>query len=318
MNNSYRIAAVTVALVMAGWSVQASAQLTRQSLPTQRQASGPLPTSTPAPTLVVAPSVTVDPVVAGGQLLLRTRGMGATANGRRVRMVRVSDGEAQYLDIVTWRDGAVVVSVPARPFGVQPSPEALLVGVCVTNGGWVGIPARTVFALGPHRTGIRPPGCAVPDWDGDGTNARACGGTDCDDGDSRRVPGGIEICDAANVDEDCDVTTHGSRDADGDGRDDMTCCNADSKNGRICGDDCDDYRAGVHRLASEVCDQFDNDCDSAIDEGVKQALWLDRDGDGFGDPAAIQMACGWAPGLSHIGNDCNDADANVYKGHGCD
>lgn len=55
------------------------------------------------------------------------------------------------------------------------------------------------------------------DNDGDGYTAMACGGNDCDDNDARRYPGNIEQCDARGIDEDCDPTTVGSLDADGDG-----------------------------------------------------------------------------------------------------
>jgi hypothetical protein len=50
-------------------------------------------------------------------------------------------------------------------------------------------------------------GCT--DNDGDGHLAMSCGGDDCDDNDSNRYPGNVEINDAADHDEDCDVNTHG-------------------------------------------------------------------------------------------------------------
>jgi hypothetical protein len=61
------------------------------------------------------------------------------------------------------------------------------------------------------------------DNDGDGASDMACGGDDCDDNDPNRFPGNVEVCDAANHDEDCDPNTIGSLDADGDGFIDYGC-----------------------------------------------------------------------------------------------
>ena len=53
--------------------------------------------------------------------------------------------------------------------------------------------------------------CEMPceDRDGDGHTAVHCGGDDCDDNDANRFPGNVEIQDAQDHDEDCDVNTHG-------------------------------------------------------------------------------------------------------------
>lgn len=61
--------------------------------------------------------------------------------------------------------------------------------------------------------------CKEPceDRDGDGFTATKCGGDDCDDRDPNRFPGNTEICDAQGIDEDCDPTTVGGVDKDGDG-----------------------------------------------------------------------------------------------------
>lgn len=47
------------------------------------------------------------------------------------------------------------------------------------------------------------------DNEGDGHQSARCGGDDCDDSDPNRYPGNVEVWDAANHDEDCDVNTHG-------------------------------------------------------------------------------------------------------------
>lgn len=123
--------------------------------------------------------------------------------------------------------------------------------------------------------------CAVTDNDGDGHDAIACGGDDCDDDDARRFPGNIEVCDDADLDEDCDPSTYGDREADGDGYASDACCNAQPGGTPLCGPDCDDTRRGVHPDAPEVCNEVDDDCDGLIDEGVVLTCYEDRDGDGY-------------------------------------
>ena len=63
------------------------------------------------------------------------------------------------------------------------------------------------------------------DADGDGVDSVATGGADCDDQDAGRYPGNAEICDAQGHDEDCDFSTGGLRDADGDGHQSNQCFN---------------------------------------------------------------------------------------------
>lgn len=105
-------------------------------------------------------------------------------------------------------------------------------------------------------------GCAAAgDCDGDGAPAIECGGNDCDDGDARRYPGNIEVCDPAAVDEDCNPETFGELDEDGDGHVSASCCN-----GARCGDDCDDSDINVNPAAREVCNGIDDDCTGIVDD----------------------------------------------------
>ncbi|HJN73569.1 MAG TPA: MopE-related protein [Myxococcota bacterium] len=64
--------------------------------------------------------------------------------------------------------------------------------------------------------------------------------------------------------------------------------------------------------SDEVCDGLDNDCDGDIDEDVLDTVYADADGDGLGNPAAPNDACGtdW-PGYSDNADDCNDSDASL-------
>lgn len=143
-----------------------------------------------------------------------------------------------------------------------------------------------------------------PDADGDGRRAGECGGDDCDDGDANRYPGNVEICDLNGHDEDCDLTTFGRRDIDGDGEVDASCCNSTT-----CGVDCDDLRRSVNTTSSEVCDGFDNNCDGEIDEGVTVTGFIDGDFDGVGDAAQV-MACS-TQSISAQGDDCDDDNPAV-------
>ncbi|NOY93807.1 MAG: hypothetical protein GXP55_21710 [Deltaproteobacteria bacterium] len=138
--------------------------------------------------------------------------------------------------------------------------------------------------------------CAVAmDADGDGHDAITCGGDDCDDADPMRFPGNAEVCDASAHDEDCDPSTFGSRDADGDTYIDAACCNVDASGGMVCGDDCDDAEMSVHPTAAEACNNIDDNCDGVLSETE------DADRDGFAK-------------LSCSGTDCNDGDDRVYLG----
>jgi hypothetical protein len=83
------------------------------------------------------------------------------------------------------------------------------------------------------------------DADGDGHISMECGGDDCDDNDPDRFPGNTEVCDDANHDEDCDPTTYGERDMDGDQFFDAKCCNIDGAGTHYCGTDCDDTNAAI-------------------------------------------------------------------------
>jgi hypothetical protein len=156
---------------------------------------------------------------------------------------------------------------------------------------------------------------ADPDADDDGVDAMECGGDDCDDGDAEIRPGGVEICDGAGVDEDCDPSTYGARDADGDGFVDAICCNGDN-----CGDDCNDSAPGVHPGAAETCNERDDNCDGTVDEGVDVDGFRDRDLDGVGDTAMPRRGCPGARGFATTGGDCDDTDParSPRLGEACD
>jgi len=149
-------------------------------------------------------------------------------------------------------------------------------------------------------------GSCEDDADGDSARSIACGGNDCDDDDPNRFPGNLEVCDS--VDQDCDPATVGDVDLDNDQAIDDACCN-----GAVCGTDCDETRPNVNRLAPEVCDGFDNDCNTRIDEGVLVPSWPDADNDGWGDAAATPtMTCTVATGRVTRGGDCNEGNVLIH------
>jgi hypothetical protein len=82
------------------------------------------------------------------------------------------------------------------------------------------------------------------------------------------------------------------------------------------GGDCNDYRATVHPGAPEICDEYDNDCNGQINEGLATALtYRDNDGDGHASRTSTdtRMGCG-EPGYTTLRDDCNDSDKDVYPG----
>lgn len=157
-------------------------------------------------------------------------------------------------------------------------------------------------------------GCA--DADHDGSPAASCGGDDCDDADPSRFPGRMEVCDPGQHDEDCDPSTFGVRDQDGDGEPDATCCNVGADGISHCGTDCDDTRSSVHPSAVEVCNGRDDDCDGATDEGVQLMFARDHDHDGHGDPADVRMDLCAPEGeyTATLVDDCDDASASIHPG----
>jgi hypothetical protein len=127
------------------------------------------------------------------------------------------------------------------------------------------------------------------------------------------------VCDG--IDQDCDqiidegVTLSLYADADGDGFGDVAAPQ------EVCelvsglasnADDCDDSTANANPLATEVCDQMDNDCDGSVDEEVGTIYPIDLDGDGWGDAATTQEACAVPTGYAEASGDCDDTNAQVF------
>lgn len=67
---------------------------------------------------------------------------------------------------------------------------------------------------------------------------------------------------------------------------------------------------------TEICDGVDNDCDGVVDEEAADAqlVYVDGDGDGYGDDATGTMGCAAPGGYVAVGGDCEDSNPAVNPG----
>jgi Putative metal-binding motif len=146
---------------------------------------------------------------------------------------------------------------------------------------------------------------------------------DCNDGNKAIRPGVPDIC-GDGVDADCSGEPDPVRrrftffvDKDGDSFGDpnviVEACDS-APAGYVGVDpsvvDCDDAIAKVHPFAAEVCDSRDNDCNGVVDDGI--ILYADADGDGWGDPDALLIACDEPPGYILDDSDCDDGSDVIH------
>jgi hypothetical protein len=155
---------------------------------------------------------------------------------------------------------------------------------------------------------------------------------DCDDSDASRSSQTYEACDG--IDNDCDnevdsdspdaVLYHPDSDGDGYG-DSMTAQSACSQylDWLTDSSDCDDGNAGISPVATEYCDEVDNDCNGQVDEAtaVDVISWyVDADGDLFGSSNQTTLACEAPAGFTDNSDDCDDTEpaANPATRESCD
>lgn len=105
-------------------------------------------------------------------------------------------------------------------------------------------------------------------------------------------------------------------DNNGDGLTDVNCANVDDDgDGHTEQDgDCNDEDPEVNPDATEICDEQDNNCDGAEDEGaaVDAGAWYaDNDMDGFGDGTVHVLSCTEPRGMVPDWSDCDDTDAQI-------
>ncbi len=151
-------------------------------------------------------------------------------------------------------------------------------------------------------------------------------GNDCNDDPQEGFeinPSAEEICDGIdnNCDEQIDEAGVGSwfldHDQDGYG-DESTLIEGCSPGAEYIeqGGDCDDTLEGVAIFPGqeELCDERDNDCDGAVDEGVGSLFYFDNDGDGYGNGAQPEQACTASEEYVAEAGDCDDFEVFVYPG----
>ncbi len=64
--------------------------------------------------------------------------------------------------------------------------------------------------------------------------------------------------------------------------------------------------------SEEECNNIDDDCDGAVDEGLASSRWYaDRDEDGYGTEFSSVSACAQPDGYTDLAGDCDDTRADV-------
>ncbi len=147
-------------------------------------------------------------------------------------------------------------------------------------------------------------------------------GLDCDDQNMFVYPGSMEQCNLldddcdGNIDEDVQNVYFADSDNDSYGDVDVTALAcaapagfADNSN------DCDDFNGMVFPTAAEICNQADDNCNVAVDEGLLFTVYYeDIDGDSYGSLNSISSCQN--PGSLYVNNynDCSDNNALIYPG----
>jgi hypothetical protein len=138
---------------------------------------------------------------------------------------------------------------------------------------------------------------SAQDGDGDGYIPTANGGTDCDDAN-----GAVS-----------QRTYYRDGDSDGFGAG-AAVLGCTQPAGHVTNNtDCNDANGAVSPSATEVCNDIDDNCDGALDEGFEKQWYLDDDGDTFGRIETAMVSC-MRPSAKHVNRtgDCQDGLADVY------
>ncbi len=140
---------------------------------------------------------------------------------------------------------------------------------------------------------------------------------DCDDNNVAINTAATEVCD--DVDNDCDdrideepPTWFTDDDDDGYGltSSGVTQCEPPTPDAVQLSNDCDDDNIAINPGATEICNDIDDNCSGSIDDSSTEGIewYTDLDGDGFGDPESVVLACDQPENTSERPFDCDDSD----------
>ncbi len=144
--------------------------------------------------------------------------------------------------------------------------------------------------------------------------------TDCNDAVAAIHPGATEICNS--IDDNCSgaadegltfVNYYADADADGYGAGTATnACASPGAGYATANGDCDDVMVGVNPGAADVCNGWDDDCDSSIDEGIPTITYYnDADGDGYGAGLPTTTCSVLSAPFVSNNTDCDDSNIAV-------
>lgn len=189
---------------------------------------------------------------------------------------------------------------------MRPLPWFSLIALVACSGGGKDDPTPTDPTPTPPTTDTDdtdPPTTDNPLFDHDGDEISVLDG-DCDDTDPTIYPGADDPP-YDGIDSDC--AGDDDYDADGDG----------DRSDAHGGTDCDDTDPLVNPDADEVCNGYDDDCDTLVDgQGALDAtlFYPDLDGDGWGVTEGVVYDCLAPPDHAQVPGDCDDTQADTFPG----